>query len=457
MKIQTLCLVIGAGCAALLGVASAASAQIAPALGSAQSFAVVGGSAVTNTGSSVISGDLGLSPGSAVTGFPPGTVISGTIHAADAAAAAAQGAVANAYNALASQTCTQDLTGQDLGGLTLTSGVYCFSSSAQLTGALTLDAQGNQNAVFIFKIGTTFTTASASSVVLINGASPCNVFWQVSTSATIGTGSMLAGNVLALSSITVTTGAQIMGRALARNGAVTLDTNQITATCAAPPLPPSCATITLTPATLPNGTVAVAYNQLIVGNGGAAPYTFAVTAGALPTGLTLAASGRLAGTSTTAGPSTFTIRGTDANGCFASIAYAIVIAAATPVPPNCPAITLAPTTLPNGTVGVAYSQAIVASGGTAPYSFGISTGVLPTGLTLTAAGLLSGTPTTLGQSSVTMRGTDAIGCFAELPYTISIPTDVPTLPQLFVALLALGLIGAGYLRLRQRPTPRRPS
>jgi hypothetical protein len=208
--------------------------------------------------------------------------------------------------------------------------------------------------------------------------------------------------------------------------------------------------ITLTPATLPNGKVAVAYSQTIVGNGGTAPYTFDVTTGALPAGLTLTTSGTLAGTATTAGPFTFTIRGTDANGCFASVSYAIVIAAATPVPPNCPAITLAPPTLPDGTVGAAYTQTIVASGGTAPYNFGVTTGVLPTGLTLTAAGVLSGTPTTLGQSNVTMRGTDTLGCFAELPYTISIPTDVPTLPQIFVALLALGLIGAGYLRLRQR-------
>ena len=208
---------------------SPASAQTAPSLGLAQSFAVLGGSTVTNTGSSVITGDLGVSPGSAVTGFPPGLVVSGTIHSADAGARAAQDAVTTAYNNLVGAACTQDMTGQDLGGRTLTAGVYCFSSSAQLTGTLTLDARGNANEVFIFKMGSTLTTASVSSVVLINGGSPGNVFWQVGSSATLGTGTSLAGNILALASITVTTGARVTGRTLARNGAVTLDTNAVTA------------------------------------------------------------------------------------------------------------------------------------------------------------------------------------------------------------------------------------
>ena len=135
-----------------------------------------------------------------------------------------------AYNSLVDEACTQDMTGQDLGGQTLTAGVYCFSSSAQLTGTLTLDAQGNPNAVFIFKMGSTLTTASASSVVLTNGASAGNVFWQVGSSATLGTTTSFAGNILALASITVTTGASVTGRTLARNGAVTLDTNAVTAT-----------------------------------------------------------------------------------------------------------------------------------------------------------------------------------------------------------------------------------
>jgi ice-binding like protein len=209
---------------------SPASAQTAPSLGAAQGFAVLGASTVTNTGSSVITGHLGVSPGTAVTGFGPGLVMSGAIHGADAAALAAQDAVTTAYNSLIGQACTRDLTGQDLGGQTLTAGVYCFSSSAQLTGSLTLNGQGNANGVFIFKMGSTITTASASSVVLTNGASAGNVFWQVGSSATLGTGTSFAGNILAMASITVTTGSRVTGRALARTGAVTLDTNAVTAT-----------------------------------------------------------------------------------------------------------------------------------------------------------------------------------------------------------------------------------
>jgi serine protease AprX len=208
---------------------SPAAAQTAPSLGAAQRFAVLGASTVTNTGSSAITGDLGVSPGTAVTGFGPGRVLSGTIHSADVAALAAQNDVATAYNSLAGQACTRDMTGQDLGGRTLTAGVYCFSSSAQLTGTLTLNAQGDPNGVFIFKMGSTITTASASSVVLTNGASAGNVFWQVGSSATIGTGTSFAGNILAVASITVTTGASVAGRTLAMNGAVTLDTNAVTA------------------------------------------------------------------------------------------------------------------------------------------------------------------------------------------------------------------------------------
>ena len=215
--------------------ASAAPLAVAPTLGAAASFGVLGFSTVTNTGPTVINGDLGVSPGTAVTGFPPGVVVApGAIHAADALAAQAQSDVTTAYNALTSQACDVNLTGQDLGGLILTSGVYCFSSSAQLTGQLTLDVQGDPNAVFIFKMGSTLTTASGSSVVFSNGGPSCNVFWQVGSSATFGTASAFAGNVVALASATLTTGVSVTGSVLARNGAVTLDTNTI-ARCGAAP------------------------------------------------------------------------------------------------------------------------------------------------------------------------------------------------------------------------------
>jgi subtilisin family serine protease len=207
-----------------------APAQMPPSLGAAQGFAVLGGSTVTNTGVTLVSGDLGVSPGTAVTGFLFGIGVSGTIHSADAVTLAAKNAVTTAYNDLAGRACTKDLTGQDLGGLTLTDGVYCFSSSAQLTGTLTLDAQGNADAVFIFEMGSTLTTATASSVVVINGGSAGNVFWQVGSSATLGTATMFKGNILALTSITLTTGVNVTGRAMARNGAVTMDANLVTAT-----------------------------------------------------------------------------------------------------------------------------------------------------------------------------------------------------------------------------------
>src|SRR5579864_6749946 len=215
----------------MLSMGSLAWAQSAPPLGSAQGFAVLSASTVTNTGPTVITGDLGVSPGTAVTGFPPGTVAGGTIHKTDAVADQAQSDNTAAYLNLAGQgPVTQDLTGKDLSGLTLVPGVYSFSSSAQLTGALTLDGQNKSNAVWVFKIGSTLTTGSSSSVVLINGANPCNVFWQVGSSATLGTTTSFVGNVFALTSITLITGATVQGRLLARNGSVTLDTNTVNIT-----------------------------------------------------------------------------------------------------------------------------------------------------------------------------------------------------------------------------------
>jgi len=235
------------------GSASAAAATMPP-LGTEQSFAVLGGSTVTNTGSSVITGNLGVNPGTAITGFPPG-ILTGVTHAADAESLQAQNDTTAAYINLASQSCTSDLTGQDLGGRTLVPGVYCFSSSAQLTGALTLDAGGDPGAVWVFKTGSTLTTASNSSVLPLNGAQACNVFWQIGSSATLGTGTSFIGNILALTSITLTTDANISGRALARNGAVTMDSNTVTIpTCNIPVTssPPTMAK-TFSPGTISAG------------------------------------------------------------------------------------------------------------------------------------------------------------------------------------------------------------
>lgn len=202
-------------------------AQTAPAMGTARNFAVLGASTVTNTGATSLTGDLGVSPGTSITGFPPGS-FTGTIHAADATAAQAQADAGTAYNVLAGEACTSDLTGQDLGGLTLTPGVYCFNTSAQLTGTLNLSAAGDPNAVFVFRIGSTFVTSN-NSAVTVSGGAPCNVFFQVGSSATLGTGTQFVGNIFALASITMNTGASVTGGSYALNGAVTLDSNAATA------------------------------------------------------------------------------------------------------------------------------------------------------------------------------------------------------------------------------------
>jgi len=218
------------------GPPSARSAQ-APApvpLGTADSFAVLAGSTITNTGPTVINGNLGLHPGTAVTGFPPGTV-NGEQHVADAVAQQAKTDLVTAYNDAAGRPQTATLS-PDAGGQTLTAGVYRTGSvpSLGLTGNLTLDGQGNQSAVFIFQIASTLTTASASSVTLINGAQACNVFWQVGSSATLGTTTAFKGNILALSSISVSNGVDVQGRLLARNGAVTFINDTVTRSQCAP-------------------------------------------------------------------------------------------------------------------------------------------------------------------------------------------------------------------------------
>jgi hypothetical protein len=231
-KFAALAAVLVAG--ALIAAPLAFSAQAPVGLGTAGNFAVLAGSTVTNTGPSVISGSVGLDPGSAVTGFPPGIVLAGTTQVANGVALQAKSDLVTAYNDAAGRSSTATISG-DLAGRTLTPGVYTSASSLGLSGQLTLDAQGDPSAVFIFQAGSSLIIGSGSQVNLIGAAQACNVYWQVGSSATIGTGSAFVGNILALTSITMTTGATLQGSALARNGAVTLDTNTITrATCATP-------------------------------------------------------------------------------------------------------------------------------------------------------------------------------------------------------------------------------
>ncbi len=213
----------------LAGVTHAAIVPTVP-VGSAGNYSVLGATTVTNTGGSVLNASLGLSPGTDITGFPPGQVNPpGTTDATNAAAAQAQADLTAAYLNAAGRPLDANTTA-DLGNLSLMGGVYAgpSKSALQLTGTLTLDAAGDPNTVFIFQTDSTLITSSGSSVVLINGAQECNVFWQVGSSATLGTGSVFVGTILALTSITVTNSVTVHGRALARNGAVTLDNDTFT-------------------------------------------------------------------------------------------------------------------------------------------------------------------------------------------------------------------------------------
>ena len=203
-------------------------------LGTADSFAVLGGQTVTNTGSTVLSGNLGVWPGTSITGFPPGLVTNGTIYMGTSEAMNAQADLTTAYTLLALEPFDQDLTGQNLGGMTLLPGVYHFSSSAFLTGTLKLDTQGDPDARFVFQMGSTLITDGGSQVQVIGSEDVCNIFWQVGSSATLGVDSLFAGHILALTDIGLLTGANIVdGSALARNGQVTLQNNHIS-TCVTP-------------------------------------------------------------------------------------------------------------------------------------------------------------------------------------------------------------------------------
>ena len=229
-------LIVSATLVFMLVVSSARSAQAAVALGTAGTFAVLAGSTVTNTGPTTITGDVGLFPGTAVTGFASVT-LNGALHVADDVAKQAKKDLVTAYNDAAGRGPATAVA-TELGGQTLVAGVYNSASGTfGLTGTVTLDGQGVPSSVFIFQTATTLITATNSVVHLTNGADACNVFWQVGSSATIAGGTTFRGTIMALSSITLVTGATIEGRALARNAAVTMDTNTITANACATPSP----------------------------------------------------------------------------------------------------------------------------------------------------------------------------------------------------------------------------
>ena len=258
-----------AGLALLVAVASSAQAATAVPLGTTDSFVVLAGQTITNTGATTLSGDVGLSPGTDITGFSTVTQPSGTVHAADAFALGAQADLTVAYLNAAGQSPATALP-TELGGSTIRPGVYS-AGTFEITNTLTLDAQDDPNAVFVFQSAATLEAMAGSHVALINGAKWCNVFWQVTSSATLNTTADFKGTILALTSIWLRTGATVEGRVLARNGEVTLDANTITRpTCAAAPAPTSTPTSTPTSAPTPTTTPT--------------PQVAAVPAGAVSTG-----------------------------------------------------------------------------------------------------------------------------------------------------------------------------
>jgi hypothetical protein len=362
MKRTRLCLVASLAVGALMCVPFSALAQVAPPLGTAQQFGVLGNSATTGaTGSGVVvTGDVGSSPTPTVSNFPPSTTVAPFIvhYANDAVVQQARIDSVAAYNALLAQGAGTVLPDNLATVGALGPGIYSFVTGAPdlpASSTLTLNGSG----IFIFNVGSSLTANVFSNVV--GTANPCNIYWRVGSDATLN-GANFRGTVLASASITVGAGANLAGRALAGNGA-----------------------------------------------------TGAVT---------MAGSG-----------------GNTIGGC----------ASPAVVPPaSCPVITVAPSTLPAATAGVAYTHTLVASGGTGPYNFAVTAGAVPAGLTLSAAGVLSGTPTTAGNPAFTIRATDTVACFGDLPVTLAIAAAVPTLPEMFLIVLALGLAAVGYLRLRRR-------
>jgi len=294
-------------------------------LGATTTFGVLGASTVTNTGPTVINGDIGVSPGTSITGFsaPPNGTFTGTAHVTDAVAAQAQSDLTTAFNTAASLTPTTSGLA-DLTGLSLTPGVYA-GGELSLSGNLTLD--GSASSVWVFQAESTLITSSVSTITLTGGATACNVFWQVGSSATLADNSFFVGTIMAQESITAVTSASIEGRLLARTGAVTLDTNQVT-------VPTGCSSTFGTISTSPvitsaapsSATVGTPYTHTITATGTPAP-TFTVTTVSLPAGLQLdATTGVISGTPTTSGSFTFTVTASNGTAPDSTATYTLTIA-----------------------------------------------------------------------------------------------------------------------------------
>lgn len=462
-------------------------AQVAPNLGTAHRFGALGDSGVTGSAGAgtVVNGDVGSFPTATITNFPPSTVGAGfTLHpAANATVQQAQTDAKSAYDFLAAQGGSA--IPNALGG-TLGPGVYSVGA-ADLAASTTLTLNGS--GIFIFNVASSLTMNGSS---VVNGsADPCNIYWRVGTSATLN-GTQFRGTVIADASITLG-GGSVSGRLLAgtgATGAVTMTTGGSTiGGCSTAPAVPTISKA-FSPTSIANN--GVSRLTITVGNTNSSSISlFAALVDTFPAGVVLSATPNPVTTcggavTATAGANSVTLANGSsvaAGGCTIAVnvtaptgVYVNTIAAGalqtnvgnnaapatatlTATAAVCPAITLEPVTVPNGLVGTAYSQAFTAAGGTPAYVFTVTVGTLPAGLSLTGAGVLSGTPTANGASSFTVHVTDALGCFTERAYTLTITTGVPTMPEIFLMLLALVLGTLGYLHVRRTsttvPAPRR--
>jgi len=393
----TILALTGIGLAAAMAVMTTSAASAATVidgpvdLGTASTYGVLGASAVTNTGPSLVNGDLGVSPGTSITGFgaAPNGVVNGTVHQTDAAAAQAQRDTTTAYGVAASLTPTR--TGiTELNGLSLTPGVYSGGAlSLADTGALTL--AGSADSVWVFQAASTLTIGSGTRITITGGASSCNVFWQVGSSATIGTGAQFQGTVLAQQSVTATTGATVVGRLLARTGAVTLDTNTITAStgCPTPGTPSQTTAPTITSGTPAPATAGSPYTTTVTATGSPTP---TYTATGLPAGLTInGTTGVISGTPTAPGDSTVTI--TASNGTAPDDTQTVVLTvrpsvAATPSPTATPSVPTTPSAVAapvssGGTGGDTPTGELAFTGSDPTVPLGIAGALLAAGSALT--------------------------------------------------------------------------
>jgi len=417
VRIHRLIMVVG--CA--LPLAAAAVEQ--PQTGFASSFAVMGGSAVTNSGPTIVTGNLGVTPGSSVTGFPPGTVTLGKTLKNDPIAQQARTDALAAYGDLAKRAPCAPVSLN--GPMSLAPGVYCVATQVPLSGTVTLDAGGDSNSVWIFQSNGPFATAAQSSIVVVNGGCDGNVFWQVAGDATIGAASTFTGTILALGNITFNAGVSMSGRALAlgQSSVVTLNGDNVKLCCSCP--------ITITPSKLPDGKAGTDYpTQEFSASGGNGPYTFRIIGGATPN-LVLALNGTLKGKPLTPGHYSFTVQATDSLGCSGAQSFSIdVVPCAVVVTPSAsPPAPLVPFVLPQATVSVFYHQDFGANGAV-PAIACKPTGPIPL---LLSNCVMEGVPQTPGNFLFTVTVTDSTGCSASQVYSLTVKPACtitpPTLPD----------------------------